>query len=157
VRREWKPGEVALIRVGTGEWEHGIRDALGGWVCQHGSNHSGDHDAAPLAVIDPNDRNAAWRLSQEYDSARKNIGGNAAAMEEALRTFADQAGRPEEPTGLGAVVEDADGTLWTRVTRGGECPWVWSLDGSNLEEGEASGCPWDRFHAVRILSPGVTP
>jgi len=54
--------------------------------------------------------------------------------------------KPEEPTGLGAVVEDEDGTAWHR-TRAGR--WITEED-DVLASGD-----WSHVRAVKVLSEGV--
>ena len=59
--------------------------------------------------------------------------------------------KPAEPTGLGAVVEDAEGVRWVRKgsTTHGE-DWTRQI-------GDAwTGNPWNRIDVVRVLSEGVT-
>ena len=64
--------------------------------------------------------------------------------------------KPAEPTGLGAVVEDAAGDQWVRAgfDHGGRL-----LDNWRLASGDGVGNwqPWSRIDAVRVLSEGVTP
>lgn len=61
--------------------------------------------------------------------------------------------KPEEPTGLGAVVEDAEGRRYVRHCPG-DCedgnlciPWHRVVDAMNRT--------YDEFDAVRVLSEGV--
>jgi len=60
--------------------------------------------------------------------------------------------KPAEPTGLGAVVEDADGMRWVQA-RAEEYPWRPSVA---VEIGAGPLYkPWDQIDAVRVLSEGV--
>lgn len=58
--------------------------------------------------------------------------------------------RPDEPTGLGAVVEAINDNHFVRVATG-DHPWqrVSDVDGEYL-------CQWDEIDVVRVLSDGVT-
>lgn len=76
----------------------------------------------------------------------------ADAMQAALREFADpKPPKPEEPTGLGAVVEDAESKFWIRTSAPGD-------DADDLNK------PWYRrgvrrnwqiVDAVKVLSDGI--
>jgi hypothetical protein len=68
-------------------------------------------------------------------------------MTDALREFADlKPPKPEEPTGLGAVVQDAGGRKWTNTHR--IRAWYHSDLGPYV---------YADIDAVRVLSEGVTP
>ena len=75
------------------------------------------------------------------------------AMQRALRDFANSP-KLEEPTGLGAVVEDDKGVRWVRagVDHDGRLTDNWRATDSDLV-----GCwlKWDAIQAVRVLSEGV--
>jgi hypothetical protein len=67
--------------------------------------------------------------------------------------------KPEEPTGLGAVVEDATGRRWVR---GSDCPSegtsespfaVWKKSDALTSTGPAS---YNEIAVVKVLSEGVT-
>lgn len=88
-----------------------------------------------LAGTDPSDFPAEWRVRN------------------ALREFADPKPRIEEPTGLGAVVRDVEGILWTRVEAGEaqtRNPW-YPADAADFQPDE-----WHNLCAVEVLSEGVT-
>ena len=103
-----------------------------------------------LVVIDPEDREQVERLeliylSDEHDECIDTV----ECMQAALREFANpKPPKPEEPTGLGAVVEDDEGSKWVRVeSRTG---WWWrNSDGGTRR--------WDDIDAVRVLGEGVQP
>lgn len=60
--------------------------------------------------------------------------------------------KPPEPTGLGAVVEDADGTQWVRIQTDYSSPWlVRGAVNHPLHKHK-----WDSIAAVKVLSEGVT-
>lgn len=57
--------------------------------------------------------------------------------------------KPDEPKGLGAVVEDASGMLWVLAEPGERAPWRWlGLEGSGWRD-------WVDIDAVEVLFPGV--
>lgn len=115
----------------------------------------------PVVVIDPEDRKAVERLGDLFaDERDKNggqsrlvVGGWADAMQAALREFANpKPPKPEEPAGLGAVVEDLDGRRWVRDLQHNLSPnqWLWSTD-----EGVASRKGYADIDVVKVLSEGV--
>lgn len=154
--REWKPGDVAMrdgelaFLTDRGVW----RWSTTGLPCL-----AQDHARSrPLVVIDPEDREQVEQLIRLQDiafdgSARDPvIAADVRDMQAALREFADpKPPRPEEPTGLGAVVEDAAGELWLRSYLPGE-------DADVLGKPWKNGpvCKnWQIVDAVRVLSEGV--
>lgn len=80
------------------------------------------------------------------------IGGKTA---EYMRGIADQIEpqvslpKPDEPTGLGAVVEDVEGQFWVRDQRGW---WI----GGEQSIGRRSTPHWHVVNAVKVLSEGVS-
>ena len=98
-----------------------------------------------LVVVDPEDREAVERL---WNLFRNNeIPNGREAIADALREFANpKPPRPEEPTGLGAVVEDVWGHRFVRV---GARAW------RNVNED--SFCIWLHIDVVRVLSEGYLP
>ena len=156
--REWKPEDVALVRTfnmkDRGREPVRALRTISGWVGAMGVSapDSEVEDARPLVVIDPENAEAVERLVDLYWSVRKGDRTRISAMQAALREFADpKPPKPEEPTGLGAVVEDADGNEWTRFTRVKHgCAWV-------RQTPEATYLSYREISAVRVLSPGYTP
>lgn len=120
-----------------------------------------DHEISevrPLVVIDPEDVDETSGLADLFCDARwSHIEGSdecdpltRASMREALARFANgersKYPKPDEPTGLGAVVEDTDGNRWVRVNAthfAGE-----SSPMNRLTYGE--------IDAVRVLTKGVS-
>jgi len=107
-----------------------------------------------VAVVDFEDREQVERLLRawcECTYSSQALLDKIPRMQAALREFAEPTPpRPEEPTGLGAVVEDAEGVRWVR--KGDErcgCPWSRQIGAA------FSGQDWDRIDAVRVLSEGV--
>ena len=147
--REWKPGDAAVLACGeetcpmrehrgllgkSGRW---YLLELGEWWDEHGSE-----PLRPLVVIDPEDRERVLRLALA-------VGRDEETVTKALRSLIEPP-KPEEPTGLGAVVEDADGLRW--VHRGGDyfTPWVLTN-----RSGIGGSKGWEEIAAVRVLSEGV--
>jgi len=166
--REWKPGDVAMIRV-SAEYRpeiavrgRGIFDHLwytGGprFGSQHGWPDGRVEVIRPLVVIDPEDREQVERLNRAQDDeyARQGIDVDhecidVEVMQAALRSLATPP-KPDEPTGLGAVVEDAEGDRWVRAESGTRFPW------SRANPDGAEWCVWADIAAVRVLSDGVQP
>lgn len=109
----------------------------------------------PLVVIDPEDREAVERLLVAYHDHHVAF-ADVTDMQAALREYANPTPpRPDEPQGLGAVVEDEGGNRWMRHEpdpgRGNRnhawYPAGYVSDGVRVK--------WDRITAVRVLSPGV--
>lgn len=144
--REWKPGDVALDDIER----RFMHLDNGQWVGITGTRYWGG-ELRPLAVIDPEDREQVERLGRAYVETWLGPREEASVetidqMQAALRNLVTPP-KPDEPQGLGAVVEDADGSLMVR-TQDDKNPWTcyggprWS---------------WDDVDAVRILSEGVQP
>lgn len=118
----WKPGDVASVRCDSSEWHTALRVKMTGgegdvWVCSVSGAQPSRFvaEARPLAVIDledhdaldpvidliwgdrdPSDRPATWRVR------------------EGLKSLLFTPPKPDEPQGLGAVVETANGDLYVR-------------------------------------------
>ena len=137
-KHEWKPGDVAMVTV-DGETFRAFRQNAGesvrtdwlwtleernGGVYDHYDRHGGVESVRPLVVIDPEDREAVERfdgLLSRFIEGKEvpDYEGTVGATQAALREFADpKPPRPDEPQGLGAVVEDADGDLFVRCVQG---------------------------------------
>lgn len=164
--REWKPGDVALIRSSIGHEVIGLRSGVPsnmGWAYtgggpttrQYGNCWMSDREATavvrPLAVIDPEcEADVEWLMALSYKHAGPDY---HAVVQAAFREFANPTPpKPDEPQGLGAVVEDANYTRWTRVESGEaetRNPWYPAHDPA-LQPAE-----WDDIAAVRVLSEGV--
>jgi hypothetical protein len=122
-------------------------------------------DCRPVAVIDPEDAEQVERLARAYfaefwsrplaDDGVTTKGGDhfpeaihIDSLSAALREFARPTPpRPEEPTGLGAVVKDADGYLWTCAVNENRRRWWNPLQGG--------WCDYADLAAVEVLSWGV--
>jgi hypothetical protein len=158
--REWKPGDVAMVRVSE---EYAPEVAVSSdrqWFVagprlgsRHGWYHANVEVIRPLVVIDPEDAEQVERLAST--DALRGLGGSfdslAYNLADALREFANPTPpKPQEPMGLGAVVEDAEGE---RYVRHADCnhperPWQ-ALNGSIWN--------YAALDVVRVLSEGVQP
>jgi hypothetical protein len=161
----WEPGDVAMVNDTTGGPEHvAICTAPGAtgearWNYGRGDVWSSVSIARPLVIIDAEDRGHVERLDAVYQSAldaATPFDSLRDVMQAALREFADPKPlKPEEPTGLGAVVRDAEYKTWVRHEpdngRQGSPDWCWVRTGF---VGAQSRRPWSEIDAVEILSPG---
>lgn len=156
--REWKPGDVAVAT-------HPIRNGLvRGIIDTDGRFYTTDQSCVgisssafapdnlrPLVVIDPEDLEQVEQLRVDLINSGWIPDGDADALDSILRRVANPTPpKPEEPQGLGAVVEDEQGNLWVRTDRA--APWspIRGIGGHS-----ATRRLWSEFTAVRILSPGV--
>jgi hypothetical protein len=169
--REWKPGDVVTATVGGRE---NVR-LVAGWSryqpqlrwCEM-SPRWGDgdddecwfmpsqvNDHRPLVVIDPDDREQVERLVRAYMHEGEQRGHDVYetpdridGMQGALREFADpKPPKPDQPLGLGSVIEDNEGRLWVRSDV--DAPeWRCSTDPIWDE--------WAGVSAVCVLSEGWT-
>jgi len=135
--------------------------------------------ARPLVVIDPEDREQVeqlmrlilrlrcrcgfmlaadakkcewYRTRAEKAAELRSAEGSFEDLADALREFASPTpAKPDEPTGLGAVVEDAQGVLWVRVpvTDDDSVPWV-SAPGGTCS-------PYRDIDAVKVVKDGYKP
>lgn len=163
--QKWKPGDVIIH-------PDGLRGMVvtRGTVCKtHGNGNllhvhyqDGDWDghvideARLLVVLDPEDREQVERLALGYITDRGLIPPDPAitsSMQAALRELANPTPpKPDEPQGLGAVVEDADGFTWVRTHATGY-PWH-----ANLHPDDPNSTAvrkWEQVEAVRVLSEGI--
>lgn len=149
-------GTVALIRVSDDySPEIGIKGGNQWYVAgpRLGSRH-GWHNVRVvrlLVVIDPEDREQVERLTGILIDAMHGWpepkGLSPSLVADALRSLIAPP-KPEEPTGLGAVVEDAEGNLWVQVYEKG----LWQRS-----DDRDVWTVWEKFSAVRVLSEGVQP
>jgi hypothetical protein len=112
--------------------------------------------ARPVVVIDPEDREQVAEVVRAIRGERR-VSSSSLAVENAQKGLRSLLAppKPPEPTGLGAVVEDARGCVWVRAGNDetpGKDPWRGT-------SGEHIGwwSPWGRIDAVRVLSEGVQP
>jgi hypothetical protein len=157
--REWKLGDVAMV---TAEWTTGSAATnatarrstavVRGWERLSDSAFAYDSQtvaAHPLLLLDPEDREQVERLADRLPS---NV--QVPTLRDALRSLVEPP-KPEEPTGLGAVVEDDDGELWFRMAIENQ---TWAGEVWQAQYGDAERwSKWPVIAAVRVLSEGVTP
>ena len=165
---EWTPGELWLLNEDSGYSgdERILFRTDRRWVDAEGdkrdlSDSSVKRLAHPLVVIDPEDREQVERLAECYLS---NVGlaiGLPLASKRiahALREFADpKPPKPEEPTGLGAVVEDVVGVRWVRTESKpniGGTVWTSAFHVTLADKAELR--EYVDIDAVKVLSEGVT-
>lgn len=170
-RKGWSPGDIALVQCSDGNW----RTAM----CEPHANRADElvwrfpdrvyrdvesSVARPLLVVDAEDRRAADRLSKSlvelmhadgsHEAAADGIHPSivAAALAELLAPEGPP--KPEEPTGLGAVVEDAAGKKWFRMALENQT-WpgeVWQEQYDSADRWSQ----WQDIAVARVLSEGVT-
>lgn len=152
MRREWKRGDVAMV---NGSVAVRTDDNLSWWTTSGRLSDPNVAHVRSLVVIDPEDNDFFWFPSRlRLDADR--IGGTTAKV---MRLVADQIEaqlvppKPDEPTGLGAVVEDADGQKW--VHRGRGFMTAWTRAAETVDDGFGRALPWSDIAAVRVLSEGV--
>ena len=158
---DFKPGDV-VEHPGFGRGI--VQDCLVEWGESDDYNHLNDVgvDLRRLVVIDPEDREQVERLMAVYTGEAVKRGAisfagyadkRADSMQAALREFATPTPpRPDKPTGLGAVVEDAEGHLWVQV-RSDDRRSYRQARGENVGRYR----DYADITAVRVLSEGVTP
>jgi hypothetical protein len=163
--REWKPGDVAKIRVVAAITDPdclGVRTPTG-WTCFSDLADPHHHPdavvvARPLVVIDPEDAEQIVALvdalaENGWTASRRN------GARDALRgLIADP--KPEEPLVRAALVEDLNGAIWARqCTRGHDTDmsraWIQVANGRVAGPRERER-DWRDIAAVRVLSEGVT-
>jgi hypothetical protein len=156
---EWKPGDVAVVSspklrrdvvIYRTQRENEVGEV---WVDQYGYlQDSVIAEPRPLVVIDPEDREQVELLVDQFMGQWSGCeGSRVGTMQGVLRVFAGHA-KPEEPTGLGAVVEDTHGQVWIRADASGSTPWTASDAGM-----VARWVGYARIAAVKVLSDGVQP
>lgn len=162
---EWKSGDMGLNLT----W--GYRGIFVANCRQHGGvdhwhNQSGLTDPAgdrrrPLVVLDPEDREQmdlvaktlVEKMHRAGDVASAANGVHPATLVATFRQLANPTPRIEEPTGLGAVVEDEDGDNHVKVALGPH-GWVLANAMTRIDSGYG-GRSWRDLNAIRVLSPGV--
>lgn len=103
-------------------------------------------------VLDPEDRQQMERLRDALGAPTSPLGFGWQWLQRVLRSLTVDP-KPDEPTGLGAVVEDTEGDRWVRWTCDPDPeiqPWT------AADEGGADHV-WADLAAVKVLSEGVTP
>jgi hypothetical protein len=150
---QWKRGDVAMVECSDGNWRRAFCVEYVGhgeleWEFQDGRlRRVRASTARPLAVIDPEDMDAAPRLWELYVDADKGYTTPTQDLQAALRQFANPTPpKPKAPTGWGAVVEDSDGWYWTLIAPDSNAWANYGHHGYRV---------YGEIDAVRIVSPGV--
>lgn len=170
---EWEAGDVALVTINRRkQGEQSTTDLMlrnatnSGWDGAFETVDDGDYylrSVRRVVVIDPEDAEQVERLRSLTLQAFRDQDRTMGPLDDpllidllhaALREFAAPTPpKPEEPQGLGAVVEDAEGKKWVRVDGRGSTPWTQSDAGM---DGIAKWCKYAGIDALRVLSEGVT-
>lgn len=124
---------------------HGQREG-GGLRCL---NANQAETVRPLVVIDPEDEDQVRLLQRALKSTPSSLSHRISELQAALRSLVAPP-KPDEPMGLGAVVEDAEGRRWIRHGSG---PAPWMLAGASPSNRDTY--PFSGLTAVRVLSEGV--
>lgn len=160
----FKPGDVAMAMRHDGSECRAILRADYTWrLAEACDNNPPTREFRPLVVIDPESPDDLDGLCKALVEAMYTTGHPASAAngvhpataQAALRKLASPA--PDEPQGLGAVVEDAGGRRWSRVAdMAGNPYWMrLEMDGDHVT---TVWTGWSGVNAVRVLDPeGVTP
>lgn len=123
----FKPGDVVVHP----EYGRGIvQDSIVGWGAHGGFSmlRGVAADLRRLVVIDPDNEDDMDRLGDILDNhewePKPRLGAFLFGLADALREFADpKPPKPEEPTGIGAVVNDHQGRAWIRTENRPDMPW----------------------------------
>lgn len=109
-------------------------------------------------TIDYEDREQVERLRKMLADSGAITGyvkGNFDLIQAALRKFANPTPpKLDEPQGLGAVVEDAEGERWMLTNPRGVAKW--SPENAGADGKTSYFRTWQQTRAVRILSEGMT-
>ena len=142
MRREWKPGDVAMIQPPTGPERVAILVGGTDGPCWHSAYDDGDLMCLAAEAIPP----ARPVIPVDLESLAAETDGAHHIARLVRAAFAPLTPpKPPEPTGLGAVVEDEKGLTWVRRHPGGEA-WV---------NGYQRWATYADITAVRILSEGI--
>jgi hypothetical protein len=142
----WREDTV-VFRDGYGDGRNGAR-----WISADDGECSvyRDSELRPLVVIDPEQvagRHGASYIARLLREADEN--NDIPTFSALADAFDPKPPKPDEPTGLGAVVEAVYDNRFVRIDRGSKA-WrrVGDIDPS-------ATCSWGDIEAVRVLSEGV--
>lgn len=158
VNRNWQPGDVAVATLHDGTTSRAIRRNDGTWRAADSCINNPPHNFRPLVVIDPEDREQVERLvTLVRDQIRFGVVEEYEdRLQAALRSLITPP-RPEEPTGLGAVVEDVNGRRWIHIDTHRDCNDDWVPLGVKTRTLLGQAAPRHRFdgiQAARVLHEG---
>jgi hypothetical protein len=151
-RHEWEPNDVVIGSINRWTGRLFRADSNDAWIDGDRTEWSDDHvhNVRPLVVIDPEDREQVERIRGCFTDA----GLPYETCRAELLALSDS-WKPPEPTGLGAVVEAADGQRWLRTAASVEgCVWRLAFRGTGTNHVYAARS-WDGIAAVKVLSEGV--
>lgn len=160
--REWKPGDVALVRCSDGEWRQAQFENLlsadaPAWRFPDGLVRSAATAASPLVVLDPGGdldpfcKALVEAMHKAGDRASAANGVHPGTVATALRSLLAPP-KPDEPQGLGAVIEDDKGKRWVRSHQRGK-PWY----RDHPEIHDEDWLNYDQIAVIRVLFEGVQP
>ena len=159
----WQPGDLAMVSADGRGGQH--RLARRGttivtnrpcWWFLDTRTFTEVADVHAVALVDVEDREQVERLIDAINTyAHTDCESGSCRIDQtqaALRDYANPTPKPDEPTGLGAVVEGAKGQRWIRVEPdGGRAKWMLSDAPSNADPRYV----WSAVNAVKVLSEGV--
>lgn len=109
----------------------------------------------PVVVIDPEDREQVERLADAILTEAAGYSIDRAIIVCAFEKFASPTPpKPEEPTGLGAVVRDTEGFYYSRGYTKGESTHQWHVVDPAIRK-RMSWWKWEDMDVTEVLSPGV--
>ncbi|WP_377324701.1 hypothetical protein ACFJIY_07520 [Pimelobacter simplex] len=162
--REWQPGDVANT-LNHGGTQLAFRTSSG-WTFIDGSASgecADDYGFRHVVVIDPEDREQVERLESLYLSdEHRECDDTTGCMQEALRGLASPTPpKPDEPSGLGAVVEAVCGCD-VGPQKFIHDPLSTRFEGRPLVPGRTwkSACghhAWSVLQEVKVLNDGYKP
>lgn len=164
---KWKVGDVAMLVTESGAEHVGMVVTTGAnlgviaptlQACSptHRDQREaviyawGPTTARPLVVVDSVDRDQMDLMADMFSAVRDPLRDVSWTLAQVFRAMANPVVKPEEPTGLGAVVEDADGTTWVRADNASGHPFVGDLP--NVSQVWRH---WEQIDAVKVLSDGI--
>lgn len=103
-------------------------------------------DCTPVLVIDPEDAGQVSSLTKALIRLEQMTRSDTENVQAALRSLLPTP-KPDEPQGLGAVVEDASGDQWVRTHHDLEAHWRSATFGGTYNH-------YADIAAVKVLSPG---
>lgn len=153
--RDWKPGDVAVVQMGHGPQAAIFTGKFWAWSDGSGPYEGVSHchrnaTATPAIVIElPKGCLGGWDVLVNSLVVAREKTGFTMTFDGLIEQIEAQTKvappKPDEPTGLGAVVEDEDGLTWVRRHPAGPA-WV---------NGYQRWAAYADIAAVRVLSEGA--
>lgn len=148
---EWQPGDVGVSP--SGERFLVTVEGACAWASLYDNPVSGTPNASDrrLTVIDPDDLDAVADLWKRFGMGVLRDDDGITAMQEALRQVANPTPpKPEEPLGLGAVVEAIYDNRFVRIASADRACW------QRADDINALACEYAEIDVVRVLSEGIS-